>query len=621
VQCKGEYGSGAPRPPLWIPSMAYTVAVSYYARPAVNRHRLRVAVSFRVCKRILTISTNRERCSSVAFANWSTARTITVAVEGDTKGESAASEHSPPLHCTNKFSLNKILSENARLSFLNMKPHMGVFLFHKLTALPDHPQNTSPKGGIHMDSPGIMIVRRFFRSRLATAGLAVILFMAVFSFILPYFMPYGETQQFTRTVNESRTAASAAFSDGYNVYTADNAGFGSADIAAFMTAYASGNEHFESGGTVYTIVDIGECILLHTDELDTAVLLTEYTVTLYNGYDFGKLTGIMRAFARGETAYGSYTFDQNEYGADILLDSLPAGEISLLNVTAVSGDHGFIRAVRRAVIDGTPEFSHDGTVYTVTESNGEYTVSSNTAVTLLDTYAKPSKAHPLGTDGNGMDILTRLMYGGRVSLTVGFTVILAETAVGVVLGGIAGYFGGICDTVIMRILDTVSCIPTTPLYLILGSVMSTLRISQSARIYLMMLMLSLVGWTGMARITRGQVLSIREHEFMSAAEALGLGPFRRIFRHLLPNAIPQVIVYAAMSLGSVILTEAVLSFLNLGIRYPYASWGNIVNAVTDVHVLTSYPFVWIPAGTLILVTVLAFNLIGDGLRDAVDPKS
>ena len=136
----------------------------------------------------------------------------------------------------------------------------------------------------------------------------------------------------------------------------------------------------------------------------------------------------------------------------------------------------------------------------------------------------------------------------------------------------------------------------------------------------MMAILGVTGWPGIARVVRGQILSLREQEFMLAAEATGLSVSRRIFKHLVPNVIPQLIVYATMGLGSIILTEATLSFLGLGVKYPYASWGNIINAVNDVHVLTNYPFVWIPAGILILLTVLGFNFIGDGLRDAFDPK-
>ena len=140
------------------------------------------------------------------------------------------------------------------------------------------------------------------------------------------------------------------------------------------------------------------------------------------------------------------------------------------------------------------------------------------------------------------------------------------------------------------------------------------------RIYALCVVLAVIGWVGIARIVRGQILSLREQEFMIAAEACGLSVHRRIFKHLVPNVIPQLIVFASMGLGDVILTEATLSFLGMGIKYPAASWGSIINAVNDVNVMTNYLFVWVPAGMLILLTVLAFNFIGDGLRDAFDPK-
>ena len=188
------------------------------------------------------------------------------------------------------------------------------------------------------------------------------------------------------------------------------------------------------------------------------------------------------------------------------------------------------------------------------------------------------------------------------------------------VGGIAGYFGGWVDTILMRIVDIVICIPSMPLYLILGSVMDYLQIDPRMRIFMLCLILGLISWTTIARMTRGQILSLREQEFMIATEATGIRVSRRIMKHLVPNVIPQIIVISTMELGSVILMEATLSFLGLGVKFPYASWGNIVNAVNDSYVLTNYWFVWIPAGCLILLTVLGFNFVGDGLRDAFDPK-
>ena len=150
--------------------------------------------------------------------------------------------------------------------------------------------------------------------------------------------------------------------------------------------------------------------------------------------------------------------------------------------------------------------------------------------------------------------------------------------------------------------------------------MDSYKIDSGLRIYALCIILGLLSWPGIARMVRGQILSLREQEFMIATEATGIRVSRRIFRHLVPNVIPQLIVMATMGLGDVILMEATLSFLGLGVKFPLASWGNIVNAVNDSYVLTNFWFVWIPAGFLILITVLGFNFVGDGLRDAFDPK-
>ena len=226
----------------------------------------------------------------------------------------------------------------------------------------------------------------------------------------------------------------------------------------------------------------------------------------------------------------------------------------------------------------------------------------------------------MGTDGNGMDMLTRLMYGGRISLTIGFIVVIFEIILGIIVGGLSGYFGGWVDSVCMRLVDVFNCIPSMPLYIILGAIMDYLKINPKIRIYFLCIILAALSWPQVARMVRGQILSLREQEFMIATEATGIRTSRRIFKHLIPNVIPQLIVIATMGLGNVILAEASLSFLGLGVKYPLASWGNIVNAVNDIYIMTNYLFVWVPAGMLILITVLGFNFIGGGIRDAFDPK-
>ncbi len=240
---------------------------------------------------------------------------------------------------------------------------------------------------------------------------------------------------------------------------------------------------------------------------------------------------------------------------------------------------------------------------------------------LVDDHALPSAEHWLGTDADGMDVLTRIMYGGRISLTISFIVVILELLLGVLLGGLAGYFAGWVDTLIMRIVDIFNCLPTLPLMLIIGAVLDGLKVPANLRIYYMMGFLTLFGWTGIARVVRGQILSLREQEFMVSATARGLSTKRKIFRHLIPNVMPQLIVSMTLGLGSIILSEATLSYLNLGVPKPYAAWGSMIGDIKDPIILENYPNLWVPAGACIVLAVLGFNFIGDGLRDAFDPKS
>ena len=240
--------------------------------------------------------------------------------------------------------------------------------------------------------------------------------------------------------------------------------------------------------------------------------------------------------------------------------------------------------------------------------------------------AGSSADHLLGTDEMGHDVLTRLMYGGRVSLLVSFMTVILMTILGVIIGGIAGYFGGIADNIIMRLCDILMCLPGVPILMILSSAMDgwveMQMIEEGMRIYVLMFFLTLISWPGIARLVRGQILSLREQEYMVAAEAMGYSTGRKIFKHLVPNVMPQLIVQMSLSLGSMILYEATLSFLNMGIKAPYTAWGSMINIInTNQEILKNYPLIWVPAGVCIVIAVLGFNFVGDGLRDALDPKA
>lgn len=258
------------------------------------------------------------------------------------------------------------------------------------------------------------------------------------------------------------------------------------------------------------------------------------------------------------------------------------------------------------------------TVYTVEV----YTPTINVhADPFTYSHEENPRLHLFGTDENGRDTFVRLMYGGRLSMILSFLVVVIYTVIGVILGGLAGYFGKWVDMVIMRIVDILNCIPSLPILLIVGAILEGAGIDQSVRIYYMLGFLALLSWTGVARLVRGQIFFLREQEYIVAAEALGMSPMRKIFHHLIPNVMPQLIVSMTLGLGSIILYEASLSFLGLGVPISMASWGQMVQRATqNTEILQYYTMEWLPAGILIVLAVLSFNFIGDGLRDALDPK-
>lgn len=235
------------------------------------------------------------------------------------------------------------------------------------------------------------------------------------------------------------------------------------------------------------------------------------------------------------------------------------------------------------------------------------------AVDLLNSNAKPDAEHLLGTDALGRDMLTRLLYGARISLTVGFVATGLRVVIGIILGGIAGYYGGKIDGIIMRIADVFACLPFLPIAITFVAIMGP-------SIYNMMFVLAILGWPGLARIVRAEILSLREREFMEAATALGISDFRKIVAHLLPNTMASVIVSATIGIAGAILTESALSFLGLGVAPPTPSWGNMLTDAQNQYVLKNRWWQWMPPGFAIFVTVMSLNLLGDGLRDALDPR-
>ena len=549
-------------------------------------------------------------------------------------------------------------------------------------------------------SPGMLVAKRFFRNKLAVAGLVILVAMFLFSFIGGMVSPYNESQVFRKTDHVWKDYAGATYNKSYIFTTANGAEFPAQGQQKFILATNKGNDSFEANDVTYGLEQKGEdyWAIYSSESVATVLTLkgkstykqvgnTEITDEIKEGYEEavandantfevdGTTYTIEKAGREnqitisGEVAFAtkkvfSAATNDAEMGFDFqqaALDAIEAGDaffeydgatyelttteketstevvkdgevyatVSNLLVSpqakGVFLSLSFKEAVEQAIADKASTFTAvneagEEETYQLQTKNTQYVVRSQKATTVNDTYSGPSKKHWLGTDGNGMDMLTRLMYGGRISLMIGFVVIIIEGIIGILIGGVSGYFGGWVDTILMRVVDVVICIPAMPLYIIIVSVMDYYKIDPRIRIYALCAILGIVGWPGIARMVRGQILSLREQEFMVATEATGVRISRRIFRHLIPNVIPQLIVIATMGLGDVILMEATLSFLGIGVKFPYASWGNIVNAVNDVYVLTNFWFVWIPAGFLILLTVLGFNFVGDGLRDAFDPK-
>ncbi len=466
-------------------------------------------------------------------------------------------------------------------------------------------------------SPGALTARRFLRNPLAVVGLCVLVGLFVFSFVGGALSPYGEDQVFYRTELQYKQLAAVTENAALRFVAAP--GRSLTPVVQAQLALHVQQGYFESGGVRYDIAREGPA--LYTLWQDGTCLGLAGLDIVSGSLDFEQTLSALRAYGAGEAAFTVGSKHYTLEGGNVLLEGQVLAHISRL---VISGEvtQAFRRAIEEAIAEGADSFSLEGRTYSLSYDafSAHWSVGEQTQTQVWDSYASPSAAHPLGTDKNGMDMLTRLMYGGRVSLVIGFAVVLLSAVLGVVLGGIAGYFGRWVDALIMRAVDVFYCIPSTPLLIILGAAMDAMRVQPQVRMVLLMLVLGFLGWPVVARLVRGQILSLREQEFMVAAEATGLRVRRRIFRHLLPNVIPQLIVTCTMSLGSTVITEATLSFLGLGVKFPFASWGNMINDVSSAHVLTSYWFVWIPAGVCLMLAVLGFNFVGDGLRDAFDPK-
>ena len=365
---------------------------------------------------------------------------------------------------------------------------------------------------------------------------------------------------------------------------------------ALLAMYDSGA--FTADGVDYTVEAEDDGMYVRTADGKDFAAVSSFVVRRYNGED--TLDAAFKAKVRDIVA----EMEENNLSTKSFTYELPQLDENGLPILDENGKEVLVESE-----------------LTVTNKVTTYVLVCEQYTYMLDRFAAPSDAHPFGTDGDGMDILARMMAGGRISLLVGFVVVILEIILGVIMGGLAGYFGGWVDNLIMRLVDIFYCIPSMPILIILGSMLDALRMEPYVRLMWLMAVLGFLGWASIARLVRGQILSLREQDFMVATEASGLPVSRRIFRHLIPNVMPQLIVTATMGLGSVILTESTLSFLGLGVKHPMATWGTMINSVaTSAQSMITYTYIWVPVGLLICLTVVAFNFVGDGLRDAFDPK-
>ena len=368
--------------------------------------------------------------------------------------------------------------------------------------------------------------------------------------------------------------------------------------SALMAAFTSGT--FTSDGAEYRIEpEESGNLVVHDAAGEEYAEFTDFTVRRYTGED-------------------TMDYDLKDAITNEILAMLASGRKTgtLPYALPMQNETGSY------VYDDNGALQYNDSELTITQRDtGEFVVNCEQIIYVINMYEAPSAKHILGTDGDGFDVLARIMYGGRISLMVGFVVVFLETFLGIIMGGLAGYYGKWVDNLIMRLVDIFYCLPSMPIMIILGAMMDALRMNTYVRLMIMMAALGLMGWAGVARLVRGQILSLREQEFMVATEATGIKVKSRIFRHLVPNVMPQLIVTATMGMGSVIITESTLSFLGLGVKHPLATWGTIINSVSSASAMAHYAFIWIPVGLLICLTVIAFNFVGDGLRDAYDPKS
>ena len=483
-------------------------------------------------------------------------------------------------------------------------------------------------------SPGTLVAKRFFRNRLAVVGLTILAVMFIFSFIGGLISPYGQDEVFYRDDIQLKEYAAMSENTEYRYLVADGQEFGTI-LQAQLTLHMGKDDSFSYKGVTYDVTEEGDS--LYSVSSGGRLLAIAYKDIISSSdpsqkFGFNFSFNALKAHANGEaefTASGkTYTLDEDS----VMLNGEEIAYISRFVIqskvsgTVISKD--FKERVQQAVENGETKYTYVNDAGQEREIKLEYnpakyqwSIKEGTSTRVFDAYSFPDSAHWLGTDKNGMDMLTRLMYGGRVSLMIGFIVVIISAALGVVLGGVSGYFGGWVDILLMRVTEIVGAIPFLPFALVLSAILQSSDLHENTRIFIIMLILGLLSWTGLAKLIRGQILAEREKEFVTAARSMGVKEGRIAFKHILPNVISVILVSVTLDFAGCMLTESSLSYLGFGVQLPRPTWGNMLDGSRNALVIQSYWWRWVFPALFLSIVVICINIIGDTLREVLDPKS
>lgn len=525
-------------------------------------------------------------------------------------------------------------------------------------------------------SPGMLVAKRFIRNRMAVTGLVILIFMFVFSFIGGLVSPYGQDQFFYTDKTIRKSFGEAKENTEFRYGSNSDELFGLTAQAKAMLAIQQGKDSFNFSNHNYTMNKVSDEMftvscdgvmvgyaakdMVNADAADQK-LSFEFNYQALTAYATGAkeftADGVTYALAEG----GGVTLDGADYAyisrylvqaisPDVFLSRDFKDKLLATIATAQDGKATFTYT-DESLIMNEPEQTEDGenangqtsgintedpnapkqddTSDTATaEYDLEFKAATNSWQILqekssrqYDQYSFPNMKHWLGTDMYGMDMLTRLMYGGRVSLLIGFIVIIIETVIGVIFGGISGYFGGWVDILLMRVTEIVGAIPFLPFALVLSAILQSSDLHENTRIFIIMLILGLLSWTGLAKLIRGQILAEREKEFVTAARSMGVKEGRIAFKHILPNVISVILVSVTLDFAGCMLTESSLSYLGFGVQLPRPTWGNMLDGSRNALVIQSYWWRWVFPALFLSIVVICINIIGDTLREVLDPKS